>query len=319
MSFNLSKSHNLKLLPVEKVFFIYIIITGLLEIFFYSKLSGVWSHLLFRLFIIALIIFLSVLNGMGDERLHLKTIRIFLPFVFIAYFYKETDYLNNLIFTQNLDSIISSWEKVIFGFQPSLSFGGRFRSDLFAELMYMGYFSYYLIAVGIPFYIYYKVDHKTGEKFGFIVITSFLIFYLFFIIFPVGGPQFYYIDWPEKLPDGYFFGPLLRKIQYYGEGATAAFPSAHVSVSMILLMGSFLYSKNLLKIIIPITIILTFSTVYIRAHYLIDVITGIFIAPVLFWLSAGIYNIFEPSTESGNEIGEFVKKKLATGKLFKKG
>ena len=164
-----------------------------------------------------------------------------------------------------------------------------------------------------------KVDHKIGEKFGFIVITSFLIFYLFFIIFPVGGPQFYYIDWPEKLPDGYFFGPLLRKIQYYGEGATAAFPSAHVSVSMILLMGSFLYSKNLLKIIIPITIILIFSTVYIRAHYLIDVIAGIFIAPVLFWISAEIYNIFEPSSESANDIGEFVKKKLVTGRLYKKG
>ncbi len=319
MSNRISKTHILRLLPVEKALFIYIIITGILEIFCYSILPDVRVHILFRLFIVALIILLSFIDNSDNERHYLRTIRIFLPFVFLVIFYKETDYLNNLIFAQNLDPIVSGWEKTIFGFQPSLSFGGRFHSDLFAELMYMGYFFYYLMAVGIPLYIYFKVNHKIGEKFGFIVITSFLTFYLFFIIFPVGGPQFYYIDWPQKLPDGYFFGPLLRKIQYYGEGATAAFPSSHVSISIILVMGSFFFSKKLLKIILPVAFILIFSTVYIRAHYLMDVIAGMFLAPVLFWITSEIYDNTEPWLESESGFSYQFKRKLAASKFFKKG
>jgi membrane-associated phospholipid phosphatase len=308
----------LRLLPVEKAVLLYTLLTGVLEIFYFSKLPDVSVHLLIRLLIIILIVIFSFYGSSGRNRYSIEFLRVFFPFLLLGFFYIETDYLNNLFFSQNLDPLVSGWEKSIFGFQPSLSFAGIFHSNAFAELMYLGYFSYFLLCLGIPIYIHFNVNKKTGEKFGFIIIASFLAYYVFFIIFPVGGPQFYYLDWPMKLPDGYLFGPLLRLIQNYGERATAAFPSSHVSISIILLMGSYLYAKKLIRIVLPITIILLFSTVYIRAHYVIDAIAGACLAPIFFWLTSEIYDSGELQKDSSAERKEFTKSKLAIIKIFKK-
>jgi membrane-associated phospholipid phosphatase len=182
----------------------------------------------------------------------------------------------------------------------------------------MGYFSYYIISLGVPLYIYFKVSNKAGEKFGFIVICSFLIYYLFFIIFPSGGPQYYFIDWPQKLPDAYIFGPVMRTIKEYGEGSTAAFPSAHVSICLILVIGSIFYARNLLKIILPVAVVLVLSTVYIRAHYVIDVIAGILIAPISYLITSGIYEFIESWSEIRLRISEQIKRKIADNRVFRK-
>ena len=296
-----------KLLPVEKVILLYIFLTGLLEISFYSKLPGVSIHLFYRLVLVFVVLILAAYGNYQNKK-SIKTVRIFFPFLLLGFFYIETDYLNNLFSPENLDPLISGWETFIFGFQPALSFAGVFHSNVFAELMYFGYISYFILYIGIPLYIYLKVSETLGEKFSFIVIASFLAYYIFFIIFPVGGPQFYHIEWSNKLPEGYIFGPVLRLMQDYGEGATAAFPSSHVSISIILLIGSYIYAKKLVKIILPFIIILLFSTVYIRAHYVIDTIAGALLAPFLFWLTSKFYKTIKREAEVSIEIIEPTKK-----------
>lgn len=64
-----------------------------------------------------------------------------------------------------------------------------------------------------------------------------------------------------------------------GERPTAAFPSSHVGVSTILMLLVW-SSKNrkLLLFLLPFYVLLCLSTVYIYAHYAIDVLAG--------WVSA---------------------------------
>ena len=95
--------------------------------------------------------------------------------------------------------------------------------------MYFGYFSYYLLRAGILLYFYFKKETKTAEQLVFVLINSFLIYYILFIILPVAGPQFYFTDW-VTIPGGYLFGSIMKTIQANGEAPTAAFPSSPVSI-----------------------------------------------------------------------------------------
>jgi len=75
-----------------------------------------------------------------------------------------------------------------------------------------------------------------------------------------------------------------------GEGPTAAFPSSHVGIVLILLYLANKFTPKLLKWLIPISILLILSTVYIKAHYVVDVIAGILSFPTIYWLSSASYH-----------------------------
>jgi len=285
----LAKHLLLKLRALEISITVYIGLTSILIILFNKHLNGEWSHLVVRLFVLLVIAaFIAIKKEYYKDR-WLQFIRLFSPLLVLGYFYSETDYLNNLFFTENLDPIFVNLEYRLFGVQWSEKFSQLVPSNFFAELMYLGYFSYYLLIIGLPLLIYFKLGSKTAEKVIFIIINSFLIYYLYFIIFPVVGPQFYFQQSAQTLPQGYIFGWLIRTIQHYGEAATAAFPSSHVSICLMLLLVCIKYLKKMLFVVLPIAILLIFSTVYIKAHYAIDVLAAFILTPIIYTVSNKLY------------------------------
>jgi len=88
------------------------------------------------------------------------------------------------------------------------------------------------------------------------------------------GPQFYFPPPHNEVPDGYLFCKLMRFLQSTGEKPTGAFPSSHVGVTFTVVIFVARHCRVLLKYALPLFVILLLSTVYIKAHYLIDVIGG---------------------------------------------
>lgn len=76
---------------------------------------------------------------------------------------------------------------------------------------------------------------------------------------------------------GFFFN-LVEASQEVGERPTAAFPSSHVGISTIVMIMAYRVNKKLCYFLAPFYVLLCCATVYIQAHYLIDVIAG--------WISA---------------------------------
>lgn len=275
--------------PAEVALCIYLILTGILLSFHHSLVPHANALLTFRIVVVLFIMLLALIQPAGRYVRALAFFRFMFPLVMLAYLYAETDLLNNFLFSENLDPFFSHLEESVFGFQPSLVFAELIPSEIFAEIMYFGYFSYYLMLVIVPVYIYRKDGEDKANRVMFIMIHSFFVFYLFFILVPVAGPQFYFTDWPS-LPDGFLFGNLMRWIQELGEAPTAAFPSSHVSICIMLIMLSHRYAKEILKFIIPVAFLLVLSTVYIRAHYLIDVLAAFVITWPLYRFSGFIYD-----------------------------
>lgn len=297
--FKLEKKPKKGLLAAEWAAMIYLVITLLLMLFTYTKLSNPESMLWGRLRIAVITAAMWGVYRMIPCRFT-RFCRILAQMALLSWWYPDTYEFNRMF--PNLDHVFASWEQALFGCQPALLFSQAFSSPVFSELMDLGYASYYpLIAAVTVFYFFCR--YKDFGRASFIILGSFFIYYIIYIAVPVAGPQYYYpaagLDniAAGVFPDvGNYFATLREALAspgykdgiFYqmvvdahnaGERPTAAFPSSHVGVSTILLiLAVTARNRRLLFAVIPLYVLLCLSTVYIYAHYAIDVIGG--------WISA---------------------------------
>lgn len=228
----------------------------------------------------------------------------------LGWWYPDTYELNR--FLPNLDHLFASWEQALFGCQPALLFAQQLPSPWISEPLCMGYFSYYLMIMGVPLYFFWRQYDRLAYC-TFIVLASFFLFYVIFITLPVAGPQFYYeavgldeiaaghfpnlghyfLTHQESLPipgDGGLFHSLVQQAHDAGERPTAAFPSSHVGIATVLLwLARETRNKALILSILVLTVLMFFATFYIQAHYAIDALAGLVAGTAMYWFFRGIY------------------------------
>lgn len=282
------------LFAVERISLIYNAITTLLIVLLYGRMDHPGLMLIERAGIVAVTFVLIYLYQKYPCRLS-AFVRMVVQMSFLAYWYPDTFEFNRLF--PNLDYFFASAEQFLFDCQPAVEFSKLFPSIWFSEPFNMGYFAYYpMIAVVAIYYFVFRFD--LFEKASFVIVTSFFIYYLIYIFVPVAGPQFYFpaigmdnVATQNFLAIGDYFndnaillpGPnfeqglffdLVEASQEVGERPTAAFPSSHVGISTILMIMAWRVNKKLCYGLTPFYILLCCATVYIQAHYLIDVLAG---------------------------------------------
>jgi membrane-associated phospholipid phosphatase len=286
----------------ESLTFSYIAITAIYLLLFVGQTDAhtqTYLLLLYRIVFIAALFLITFISQKYESRFT-GFIRYVFPFALITYWYPDTYSLgynveSNLpksIVAPNLDSFFDNIDKTIFGCSPAMEFSKALPQALISEIMYFGYFAYYFIFLITFIYFYY---HKPAiaERAMFYCLCSFFVFYIIFTLVPVAGPQFYYASPDNQVPDGYIFSRLMRTIQNMGEKPTGAFPSSHVGMTIIAMILLYKHARTYFYSILPIAIILVASTVYIKAHYLIDVVAAFLITPLIFLLSKSIFKLFK--------------------------
>lgn len=278
--------HNLNFNPIDRITLGYIVTTLLLIVFSIGRLDGVLLHVLIRLVLVGLIIWLAWITPRITPDF-LLFLRNAYPLILLGFFYSETDYLNNIFFS-NLDPFFERVELWLFGLHPSIVFSKALSQAWFSELMNFGYFSYYPLILLLPLWLWIK-NRESFYYTIFITILSFYLFYWFFILFPVAGPQFYLEESLRTTPHSGLFSTLVKFAEWMGEGPTAAFPSSHVGIMAIMAYLAYKFAPKLLVIYVIFGTLICFSTVYIKAHYAVDVIGGLIFAPFLLMISNWIY------------------------------
>lgn len=310
LSFLTAPSQVKGLLGLEKTTLIYAALTTLLLFFFWQDMVNPLPLLLGRMAVVAgmaLIILLYKWYPCQATRFA----RNLYPLTLLGYWYPDTYEFCQLL--PNLDHIFASADLSLFGCQPSLEFAALLPQKLWSELFHLGYFSYYpliFITVLAPLF----TNRRLFEPTAFVVMTAFLFYYLIYVFLPVAGPQYYFHavgtdiitcsqfpevgDYfrihtemrPSPGPDG-FFRSLIEAAQANGERPTAAFPSSHVGISTILMILLWRNKKFLAWCALPFYVLLCCATVYIEAHYLIDVFGGWISALLLFKLCQWLYTL----------------------------
>lgn len=274
------------LVPVDVATLGYLMVTLIYILLSANRLSGEGVHILLRIIAIGLIGWMAWVSPRIKSSFGIFLRNIY-PLILFGSLYSETDYLNNILF-DNLDPFFEKIELFVFGGHPSVGFSKKFPQPWFSEMMNLGYFSYYFLILLLPIWLWFK-KRESFQYVIFTITTSFYLFYLFFILFPVAGPQFYLDESLRTIPDSGVFRWLVKFAEWIGEGPTAAFPSSHVGIVVIMAYLSYQYAKELLSVYLIFGLLICFSTIYIKAHYAVDVIGGFLFAPLFFWISCRIY------------------------------
>lgn len=291
------------LLPFEWVVLAYILFTSAIVLFTSTKMANPEAMIWGRIRVGTMTIALWIVYRMLPCKLTMF-MRVGAQMALLAWWYPDTFELNRLF--SNLDHVLATWEQQLFGFQPALTFARTFSSPIISELMDCAYVSYFpMIATIILFYFFRRYDEF--QRTVFVILASFFTYYVIFDLVPVVGPTFYYKaiglhnaaqgvfpnvhDYfnlhQDCLPSpGYvqgFFYDLVEDAKAAGERPTAAFPSSHVGVATIcMLFACQAKNRTLLLSLLPFYVFLCMATVYIQAHYAIDVVAG-FITGVAFY------------------------------------
>ena len=291
----------------------YTLFTLLLIFFTYTKLQHPEALIAGRMRIVAMTAALWAVYRLVPCRLTIFT-RVVGQLALLAWWYPDTYELNRVL--PNLDHLFATWEQTLVGCQPALLFSQLMPQAWFSELMNLGYASYYPLIVAVLIY-YFGWRYQEFERATFVLLGSFFAYYVVFDLLPVVGPQYYYAaigldqvaagvfpnigDYfnhhAEILPspgwsDGFFY-QMVESAHDAGERPTAAFPSSHVGITLVILLLAWhahSHRQWLFWAIVPFFVLMFFSTVYIQAHYLIDafagLLTGIAFYAVFMWITS---------------------------------
>lgn len=301
--FAIEKNPRRGLLALEWVVVAYLVLTLLAVFFTYTKAANPDAMIWGRVRIAVITIALWAVYRMIPCRFT-RFMRISVQLALLSWWYPDTYELNRML--PNLDHVFARWEQELFGFQPALVFAKSMPWPVFSELMDMGYAAYYPMIFAVVLF-YFLFRYAEFERASFVVLASFFIYYVIFVLVPVTGPTFYYKAagmeniaagvFPDVkdyfnycqdcLPSpgyvkGFFYG-LVEDAKAAGERPTAAFPSSHVGISTVLMLLVWhTRNRRFFYVLLPFYVLLCFATVYIQAHYAVDAIAGLVSGVVLY-------------------------------------
>ena len=141
------------------------------------------------------------------------------------------------------------------------------------------HFCYFFHNIQIPLIGgYWYVTHRpVFREMLFLLSTTLCLSYIFYILYPVDSP-FYLAERPGAPISGHLFYELVLYVSERGGARGGAFPSSHVSVSLIIWLTAWHRQRTLAYWLAPITAGLIVATVYGRFHYDLDLVAGFALA-----------------------------------------
>ena len=293
------------LLALEWIILGYIVLTLCMMTWHCGILQNTEAMLWGRLRMAASIIALWAAYRLWPCRLTMA-LRVFVQLAMLGWWYPDTYELNRAL--PNLDHLFAQAEQNLFHCQPALLFHEVAPWPVLSELLDYGYVSYYPMMVALLL-LYFFRRYEEFTRCAFILIGSFFLYYIIFILLPVAGPTYYYQaigldnvregvfpalgsyfdahDECMTVP-GYISGLgywLVEVAKIAGERPTAAFPSSHVGVATVcMLLLSHAKARRMSVVFLPFYVCLCLATVYIQAHYAIDAIAGLLTGVLFYYL-----------------------------------
>lgn len=275
----------MNLLPYDWVAIGYLAITGALILIFHKNVVRWYLYLIARALGIAGILLLTFIQE--SLAFPLQFIRDWYPLSTIALFYFEMGKLTQMVFQRYFDETVIRWEKQVFKGMPSLELSGRFPSVVLSEVLHLCYFSYYIISVFLAAWLYFGGQTRPFQETVFAETLVFNLSLLCYPFLPATGPRYLFKKIEGELSGGFFF-KLTHSILSRGSSKGTAFPSSHVSLSVIVLLCAFRYDSTASLILLPMCTGLTLGTVYGRFHYAIDALAGVVLACIVFGITSKV-------------------------------
>ncbi len=216
-------------------------------------------------------------------------VRNWLPLPYILYGYKMITYLINSDRNPGFMVIRDRWliaaDRWLFGGDPTVWLQ-RLTVPWLTEAMQLFYATNYFLPLILVLVLYRKRERFPFQKSVFAITLGYILSYLGYFIIPAIGPRFTIY---HAVPlEGILIREQLAALIYCMEACPRdCFPSGHTEIPLIALWLAFRFRRKLFYLYLPIVTGLVLSTVYLRYHYVIDVIAGAALAGMVILLAGG--------------------------------
>ena len=221
--------------------------------------------------------------------------------VLITATFKELSYLIPLIHPRDFDAELAAIDYRLFGAHPTVWLE-RFTWPAITEVLQIVYVTYYFLPVILGAVLWRKRWFERYKFWVFIVALGFYVSYLGYILVPATGPRFLpAIKDAQTFPlTGVWLFTSLRETLDHAEGITRdCFPSGHTELTLLVLYYARRFHRRTFWLLLPVGSALIFSTVYLRYHYIIDVIAGAATAVIVILIARPLYRLLSQGPGAG--------------------
>ena len=174
---------------------------------------------------------------------------------------------------------------ILFGVQPCV-WAERFITPLRTETMQFLYLNFFWIAPSTSLILLVRRRFPEFRSTTVGIVACFFLGYALYVVFPAAPPRLVLVREFTKNLRGYpvGFGALSAEaFSLLPVDSRAAFPSLHTAASLVALVYAWRYLRTWFWILLPFVLGLWISTIYLRHHYVVDLVAGWLLAPVAVW------------------------------------
>ncbi len=278
---------------------------NIVSIIYYDRIPNALIIIGVNVIVTIVIFFISEKISKSENRFYYYFNYWYLP-ILIMIIFKELFFIVDPVQGVIFDKYLIAADRFTFGGNPA-DFLYHISAPIITELLQLAYVSYYFLPIILGYELYKKNRKIELEYLMFLVMFGFFISYLGYLSFPAVGPRFTIFNFSnldKELP-GVFFTHFLRDYINSGEGISPhtlfpikvverdAFPSGHTDITLLVSYLAIVFNANSKKIILPIGFLIIFATVYLRYHYVADLIAGIVFMIFTAWTGYYLFNAWQ--------------------------
>ena len=281
------------------IFYLFLIILNLL----FHNLIENWKTFIVLNFLTIIFVFLLAYTA---ETYRYKILRIIhylylIPLVLLTF--KEIYFLIRSLRPNDYDQFLINVDRWIFGGDPTV-FLYNFSHPVITEILQIIYGIFYFLPIILGIALLRKRKIVETDFAIFTVIYGFFLSYLGYFALPAIGPRFTLHNFQIEnieLP-GLFLTNFLRDVTNTVESIPRGtlnpenivqrdvFPSGHTMITLIVIYFSIKLKSRSRFFLVPIGTMLIFATVYLRYHYVIDLVGGLIFMIFCVFTSPFIFN-----------------------------
>lgn len=288
---------------------------SLFSLSFHSRIPG-WQFIIVADLAATILVWgLASIDRASGSRV-LRCLHDWAAFPLVIFTYKQVYFMIGPIHQgRDYDSLLMAVDRALFGINVTEWMAGVSHPFL-TELLQISYSLFYVFFIAMGLELYLKRDRSRFRYFRFTVVYGFFISYVCYFFLPAAGPRFtlhdfsridvelpgllltpglrWFINVCESIPPGVSNAVALASAQ------RDVFPSGHTMMTLIAVIFAFRYRLKIRYYVLGVGVLLILATVYLRYHYLIDLVAGALLVIPCMLTSNRVYKSFrgEASEES---------------------
>lgn len=279
-----------RLRPADALTTFFLVCLIILSLVFHGKIV----HVKDLLFVYSLLLLLQIAVIKFDGRLSRNKATdivrgVVFPVLCVLVIFDSLGWLVHSIHPRDIDPFLIRLDYLIFGGYPTVMLESIQRPML-TDVLQIAYSSYYFLPLSLGLLLKLKGKEKEFDKVVFFILLCFYLSYVGYMLFPALGPRYTMNHLQSSELRGVLVAGPVQKLLNKLEGIKRdAFPSGHTAVVLVISGLAYRFHRGFFYLTLPVVALLIFSTVYCRYHYAVDVIGGVLLALITFYIGERYY------------------------------